>query len=251
MAKWRALHASITTDGKVNRMSEFAQLLYDRMMVKADDWGVVTGDSFELKGETVPLSSRTFQELDDAIQEMVERDLAWQYEPEGFGPLVQIRKFDEHQPKGTISKRTAPQLPLHPDWEPLPDDNRSVQLLESLETSWKWVPRVDKSRVDKNRVEVVEPPPFSSIFTETTGLLVATGTQAQEIDAWMEDVPEEWFRDACKAAVDNNARKWAYVRAVLKRCKSEGKAPGEAKRAKSKGEPELTPEQLAEYFPES
>lgn len=153
MAKWRALHASITTDGKVNRMSEFAQLLYDRMMVKANDWGVITGDSFELKGETVPLLSRNFQELDDAIQEMVDQDLVWEYEPEGYGPLVQIKKFDDHQPKSLIAKRSVPKLPLHPAWHPLPDDDRSIQLLESLESSRKRTPRVDKSRVDKSRVD--------------------------------------------------------------------------------------------------
>jgi len=65
--------------------------------------------------------------------------------------------------------------------------------------------------------------PYSQIFTEVTAVLIATDVQAQEIDAWMEDVPEDWFRDACKEAVDNNVRKWTYVRAILERWSKEGK----------------------------
>ena len=113
------------------------------------------------------------------------------------------------------------------------------------------MPRVDKSRVDKSRVEVVKPPPFSSIFTEVTGVLVGTGVQGEEMDAFMGEIPEDWFRDACKAAVDNNARKWAYVRKICQRCRDEGKAPGEGKYAKSKGEPELSADEIAIYFPDA
>ena len=250
MAKWRALHASITTDGKVNRMSEFAQLLYDRMMVKADDWGIITGDSFELKGETVPLSSRTFQELDEACQEMVGQGLAWSYEPEGFGPLVQIRKFDEHQPNSLISKRTAPKLPLHPDWEPMPGDDRSIQLLESLETSWKWVPRVDKSRVDKKRKEGASgrDPRLDHEavigYRELARLTLPIAVR----DDWItcaDEVGIEHLLTIVKEWVGRGHRPQNAV--DMMKVAREGWKYGKSSRQSD----ELTPEQVAEYFPDS
>jgi len=65
--------------------------------------------------------------------------------------------------------------------------------------------------------------PFSQIFTEVTGVLIATPAQAEKIDAWMDDISEEWFRDACEEAVDNNVRKWVYIEAILERWSKEGK----------------------------
>jgi hypothetical protein len=94
--------------------------------------------------------------------------------------------------------------------------------------------------------------PFSQIFTKEIGVVIATGTQAEEMDAFMGEIPEDWFRAACKAAVDKNARNWAYVRKICKRCHDEGIAPGEGKHGKSfrDSEPHLTPEQVAQYFPD-
>jgi len=245
VAKWRAIHASIATDEKVNRLSEVDQLLYERMVVKADDWGIITGDSFGLKLETVPASSRTLQELADALQEMEKLSLIWQYQPDGCGPLVQIRKFDDHQPGDLIRKRTVPHLPLHPDWQPMVGDDRSVKLLEDAGFSEKCMPRVDKSRVDKsrvdkNRVEEKQPPLFSVIFEQITGTAIAGHDQAEEINAWMEDVSEDWFRDACKEAADNNKRSWSYVRAILQNWKAGGKHAKRGKRDR-----ELTDQQRA------
>jgi len=220
MAKWRALHGSITSSGQVLRLTEFEQLLFTWMIPHADDWGVITGDPWELRVKVMPGSSRPVEDFQKAMNSMERLGLIWRYEPDGAGPLVQFPKWDKMQP----IRKDRRQPPEHSLYD--------VGQMPGTCQQMSGYTRLDYTRLDQTRLEV-EPPPFSSIFTEVTGVLIATGTQAQEIDAWMEDVPEEWFRQACTAAVDNNARKWAYVRAVLKRCKDEGKAPGEAKYGKS------------------
>ena len=238
MAKWRALHGDISTSGQVNRLTEFEQLLFTWMIPHADDWGVLTGDLMELKLKVMPGTDRQSQEVDAALNHIEEVGLIWRYEPDGEGPLIQFRKWDGHQPIRK-DRRLSPENTPYLDFCQLP-----ANAGQSREKTGYTI--LDHTIPDKTRPEV-EPPPFSSIFTEITGVLVATGTQAQEIDAWMEDVPEEWFRQACKAAVDNNARKWAYVRKICQRCRDEGKAPGEGKHGKSSQGPQLTPEQEEMY----
>jgi DnaD/phage-associated family protein len=83
---------------------------------------------------------------------------------------------------------------------------------------------LEQSSDDSERV------PFSAVFMEVLGVLVPTAAQAEEIDAWMGAVPDDWFRDACKQAVDNNVRRWSYVRAILQRWEKEGRGNGEDKR---------------------
>ena len=244
MAKWRAIHASITTDDKVSRLSDADQLLYERLVVKADDWGIITGDIFGLKLETIPASSRTLQEIDDALQEMVPLNLIWRYEEDGFGPLVQVRKFDEHQPGATVSKRSAPKLPLHPDWRPTIGDTRSAGLLRE---SLPFIPSLSKilqeltgngvleeSRGEEKRGEEERRRNFSEIWIEKMAQLIDGGL-AERIDAWMEDVPEDWFVAACDEGIDHDARTWAYVKKILERWKREGR---HAKRGKGRSRDE-------------
>jgi DNA replication protein len=38
--------------------------------------------------------------------------------------------------------------------------------------------------------------------------------------------PQEWIEDAIKIAVENNVRKWSYIRAVLERMSTEGRSHG-------------------------
>lgn len=124
MAKWRAIHKKISISPQVSSMSEFAQFLFERAMLHADDWGIVTGDPLGLKLLAIPASQRESTEFDAALNEMEEADLIWRYHPDSHGPLIQFITFDEHQPKILIGNRTEPKQPLHylhPNYEDYPD----------------------------------------------------------------------------------------------------------------------------------
>jgi hypothetical protein len=120
MAKWRALHSDISTSGQVDQLTEFEQLLFTWMIPHADDWGVITGDARELKLKVLPGSDRTCQEMTGALRHMEEVGLVWLYEPDDYGPLVQFRRWDTHQPIRE-DRRKDPEKPLHFEHAHYPD----------------------------------------------------------------------------------------------------------------------------------
>ena len=112
MAKWRAIHGDISTSGQVDQLTEFEQLFFTWMIPHADDWGVITGNTRELKLKVIPGSDRTCQEVTDALGHIEEVGLIWRYEPDTYGPLVQFKRWDSHQPIRE-DRRKPPDLPLH------------------------------------------------------------------------------------------------------------------------------------------
>jgi len=146
MAKWRAIWRKIAVSGQVNRMTEFAQFLFERAMLPADDWGIVSGDPWELKAEAMPLSPREPQEFEAALNEMEEQGLIWRYEPPGYGPLVQFINWDDYQPKVLIGNRSDPKTPLHynhPNYDDFPD--LYWKTLENTGKDWKSKETIEKT----------------------------------------------------------------------------------------------------------
>lgn len=58
--------------------------------------------------------------------------------------------------------------------------------------------------------------------------------------------PPEWIEDAFKIAVENNVRKWSYIRAILERMATAGR--GDAKKQKEAGKPWYTDEEFKELI---
>ncbi|MGH2582781.1 MAG: DnaD domain-containing protein [Anaerolineales bacterium] len=50
-----------------------------------------------------------------------------------------------------------------------------------------------------------------------------TPMMADALKAAEKDYPEEWLHDAVRIAVENNARAWSYVEAILRRWREEGR----------------------------
>jgi len=235
VAKWRALHGDISSSEQIIDLTEFEQLLFTWMIPHADDWGIITGKLRGLKVKVMPATERSLEEIDEALQHIEEAGLIWRYEAEGHGALIQLKSWDDRQPIRK-DRRVDGKYPDHAGQMPTKDGQMSTSGRQMVTET-----RPDNTRPDNTRPDT-EPPPFSSIFTEVTGVLVGTGVQGEEMDAFMGEMPEDWFRVACKAAVDNNARKWAYVRAICERCVKEGVAPGGKRSRRDK---ELTDQRKA------
>lgn len=54
---------------------------------------------------------------------------------------------------------------------------------------------------------------------------------ADSIQDALADTPAEWIIDSISEAVKNNARKWSYCQAILKRWRVEGRSNGKTKTA--------------------
>jgi DnaD/phage-associated family protein len=71
------------------------------------------------------------------------------------------------------------------------------------------------------RIEVERPTIFL-LYEQNVGLL--TPLVAEELREAEERFPAEWIEEAFRLAIQQNKRKWSYIRAILKRWETEGKA---------------------------
>lgn len=109
MPRGRMLSRSISTSRRIESMTEWAQLLFDRIVVWADDFGRIEGDPAVVKAEAKPLSPRSFDEFAAAIAEAIRVGAIIGYR-DGNGRLfLQVERSDEHQ-KG-LHKRTKSRCP--------------------------------------------------------------------------------------------------------------------------------------------
>jgi DNA replication protein len=81
--------------------------------------------------------------------------------------------------------------------------------------------------LEEPRVEVERPNVFV-LYEQNIGTLQPM--IAEELQEAEEAYPAEWIEEAFKIAVEQNVRKWRYIRAILERWATEGKDDGEAGR---------------------
>jgi DnaD/phage-associated family protein len=68
----------------------------------------------------------------------------------------------------------------------------------------------------------VERPNIFTLYEQNVGLLLPL--VAEELREAEERYPREWVEEAFRQAVQQNKRKWSYIRAILRRWEIEGKA---------------------------
>jgi hypothetical protein len=108
VATRRSLSASICTSESVESLSEWAQLLLDRLIITADDFGIHEASPVKLKAVAKPISARPPAEFAQAVAEMANVDIVGLYEAEGRAYLF-FPKWDMHQ--SGLHKRTRSRFP--------------------------------------------------------------------------------------------------------------------------------------------
>ncbi len=73
-------------------------------------------------------------------------------------------------------------------------------------------------------IETEELPDIFTLYEQNIGML--TPMIAEELREVEKLYPETWIRDAIKAAVNQNKRKWSYISAILERWSAEGRSDG-------------------------
>lgn len=106
MANRRMLSKSISTSKQVNKMSDFAQLLFTWAIAHADDFGYLDGDPEVVMATVIPMKrERSPEDVEMAIQEWVDADLVDWIEVDG-DPVVRFKTWDKHQ-NGLTKKATS------------------------------------------------------------------------------------------------------------------------------------------------
>ena len=87
-------------------------------------------------------------------------------------------------------------------------------------------------------------PNIFELYEDNIGLI--SPILADELKDAEATYPPEWIEDAFKIAVDNNVRKWSYIRAVLEKMATIGR--GEGKKPHDSGKSWYTDEEFREYI---
>lgn len=89
----------------------------------------------------------------------------------------------------------------------------------------------------------LERPNIFGLYEQNIGLLQPI--IAEELQDAESTYPPQWIEDAFRIAVENNVRKWKYVRRILERWASEGKDDDGGRR---RGKPWYSDEEYARYI---
>jgi hypothetical protein len=225
---------SLGSSKSFGRLSLQAKVLWAMLIAEVDDQGRFDAEPDAVKWSVCPnVTEITEESVPTLLNEMVEQKMLLVYG--GEEPIGQLLNWWAYQ---SMSYARASKYPAPEGW---------VDKVRYRQGEKKWIKQhwdcaggfgpcvckgsgndsdtIADGRRDLHSV-TLDSVTFSSIFTEVVGVVVNSGVQAEEMDAFMDDIPEDWFRAACKIAVDNNVRRWSYVRAICKRCRDEGVAPG-------------------------
>jgi hypothetical protein len=110
------IEVSIAHDKRLNKLSDFAQLLYLKILPHTDDWGRFEGDAEVLKGRVDPLSKRSVAKYEAAMKEISEAGLWLWYETDKGRRVVQFNEDAfERINAFLIKSRKNPEYPPHKD----------------------------------------------------------------------------------------------------------------------------------------
>jgi DnaD/phage-associated family protein len=91
-----------------------------------------------------------------------------------------------------------------------------------------------KSAKDQTDTELKELPDIYTLYEQNIGML--TPIIAEELKETERLYPENWIKEAVKAAVTQNKRSWKYIAAILERWSTEGRSNGAYQRRTAKKE---------------
>ncbi len=79
-----------------------------------------------------------------------------------------------------------------------------------------------RSTIAREPAAAAERPNIFALYEQNIGLL--TPMISEELKEAEREYPADWIEEAFREAVEHNARNWKYIRAILERWKSEGRA---------------------------
>ena len=107
----------------------------------------------------------------------------------------------------------------------------------------EWRPALGR---DESVALLVERPNIFTLYEQNIGML--TPMLAEELRDAEQQYPLQWIEQAIQKAVENNVRKWRYVRAILERWRTEGKDSGVNRRTAETQRTEQIPDELKDII---
>ena len=173
MSRRRYISTEMGRDKRLCSLSDFAALLYTWMLPHAEDCGSLKYDDPEELGWTViPGRKWTPQKIQNAINEMVDRELVILAEGRLFYPYESFYKHQTYiqaakrrvSDPNAAKRRKTPQNAASPSPSPSPSKHLSSEL-DVFETFWKQYPRKeDKGHAKKAWDKAIKVAPSETII---------------------------------------------------------------------------------------
>ncbi len=188
MANRRSLHKKISVSVQLSYIREFAQLLFTWLIPHLDDFGRIHGNSARIKALVVPMSKRTDEEVEEALEEMKDVGLIQRYKYEDKD-VIFFTNFDSHQIG--LTKRTKSKYP-DPEGN-FSEIQRNTSLTEKKRTEenfdWEkslsdFIPANKDEETAKRICEEVADDPSQSFPTLLK--LVKQGLKAEDMENFLD-----------------------------------------------------------------
>lgn len=199
------IEVSIAHDKALNSLSDFAQLLYLKILPHTDDWGRFEGDPVVVKARVDPLSTKAVKKYENAMQEIASAGLWKWYKTDNGKMVVQYHEQSfERINAFLIKNRKNSEFPPYKDsYQSIsqgyaPITNRKI-ILESKETK-------DKDTVDLAKEEPAKPSP-SMLFEQIWANYPRRDGRKDALKHFLASVETEEDFKSITAALENY-RKW-------------------------------------------
>ena len=239
MANRRMIYQDMFEDDYIGMRDRDMRLMWIGLIVAvADDQGRLLDNASLIRAKVFVYDNDISTEtINDWLTELADDGKIVRYVA-GYKQLIQITKWWDYQSPSWAS--ASKYLPP-PDW----DDRIKVHTVGNKIKVVNWdkqgglhspLPKQLHSTIDeiksesevkseiKSESEVSTAPNVFTVYESEIGFI--TSHIAEMLKADIDDYSEAWVIDAVKLASENNARTMAYIEAILKRWKVEGKDNG-------------------------
>lgn len=172
------------------------------------------GDEIFMKGMG-PTQSSALEALENGVELAVARGILLQVFLETVDGKADLYFLNTEKGRAAVDGITRG------EWRPLPDESEPITLMA-------------------NR------PNIFVLYEQNIGAL--TPLIADQLRDAEQTYPSGWIEEAVDLAVQNNARKWSYVSAILERWRQEGKRDGISRRDSQKELQRQIPEDLRDII---
>lgn len=257
----RILKESICTNEQIDKLSPFDEIVFYRLIVNADDYGIFDGRPSILRSRLFPLRDIRNSQIEDAIHNLASVELVSTYEVDGK-PFVRLLGWERNQqirarkskypgPDGKYMKPDTacnhlksddikcPRNPIQSESEsnPNPTSNPKARARDG-DDSVLDAPELQENPYGFSDASG-ERPDFGTIEAyASSNLRNLSPGNMQQLVSFREDLPDEVIRLAIDQACGSNAPSWNYVRKVLNNWLEKGvKTEADAKAQIARGKP--------------
>ena len=234
----RILKESICTNEQIDKLSPFDEIVFYRLIVNADDYGIFDGRPSILRSRLFPLRDIRNSQIEDAIHNLASVELVSTYEVDGK-PFVRLLGWERNQQsrarqskypgpdgrymnpdtackqlKSDAIKCTRNPIQSESESNPNPTSNPKAYARDGGDSV------LDAPELHENPYGFSdasgERPDFGTIEAyASSNLRNLSPGQMQELVSFKDDFPDEVLFMAIDQACGCNAPSWNYVRKVL------------------------------------